>query len=52
MDVTSYNISENRLEAARFLLFISRVDQNFISSMIGGPLFIWILVRQRKSAWA
>ncbi len=23
-----------------------------ISSMIGGPLFIWILVRQRKSAWA
>ena len=23
-----------------------------ISSMIGGPLFIWILIRQRKSAWA
>ncbi len=23
-----------------------------ISSMVGGPLFIWILVRQRKSAWA
>ena len=23
-----------------------------ISSMIGGPLFIYILVRQRKSAWA
>ena len=23
-----------------------------ISSMIGGPLFIWILVRQRRSAWA
>ena len=22
-----------------------------ICSMIGGPLFIWILVRQRKSAW-
>jgi len=22
-----------------------------ISSMVGGPLFIWILVRQRKSAW-
>jgi len=23
-----------------------------ISSMVGGPLFIWILIRQRKSAWA
>lgn len=23
-----------------------------ICSMIGGPLFIWILVKQRKSAWA
>ena len=23
-----------------------------ISSMIGGPLFIWILIKQRKSAWA
>ena len=23
-----------------------------ISSMIGGPLFIWILIRLRKSAWA
>lgn len=23
-----------------------------ISAMVGGPLFIWILVRQRKSAWA
>ncbi len=22
-----------------------------ISSMIGGPLFIWILIKQRKSAW-
>ncbi|AGI48161.1 ABC-type Fe3+-siderophore transport system, permease component [Thermoplasmatales archaeon BRNA1] len=23
-----------------------------ISAMVGGPLFIWILIRQRKSAWA
>ncbi len=23
-----------------------------ISSMVGGPLFIWILIKQRRSAWA
>ena len=33
---------------------ISRINGlpvGVICSMIGGPLFIWILIRQRKSAW-
>lgn len=31
---------------------INGLPVGVISSMVGGPLFIWILVRQRKSAWA
>ena len=33
---------------------ISRINGlpvGVICSMIGGPMFIWILIRQRKSAW-
>lgn len=31
---------------------VSGLPVGVISSMVGGPLFIWILIRQRRSAWA
>ncbi|MGN1044449.1 MAG: FecCD family ABC transporter permease [Candidatus Methanomethylophilaceae archaeon] len=55
-----YLIPASAAFGAAFVLFADTVAKisgpnglpvGVICSMIGGPLFIWILVRQRKSAW-
>ena len=55
-----YLIPASAMFGAAFILFADSIAKisgvnglpvGVISSMIGGPLFIWILVKQRKSAW-
>ena len=53
-----YLIPASAAFGVAFLLFADTVAKIFglpvgvFSSLIGGPLFMYILIRQRKSAWA
>ena len=56
-----YLIPASAAFGAAFILFADTVAKvsginglpvGVISSMVGGPLFMWILIRQRKNVWA
>ena len=56
-----YLIPASAAFGAAFILFADTVAKvsginglpvGVISSMVGGPLFIWILIKQRKNVWA
>lgn len=56
-----YLIPASAMIGACFILFADTIAKisgpnglpvGVICSMIGGPIFIWILIRQRKNAWA